>query len=249
MKNDVRSGAKSGGRSDGPGKYGILIIEDDPGVAKGLQFGLQQEGYGVFWGATCAQGMDLLEREQPHLLILDIRLPDGNGFDLCRRVRSDGYKLPIIMLTARDEDADKVLGLELGADDYVVKPFGLRELVSRIRSLLRRSYGDLSRTDDNGSVRFGDITVDLNRLRVYRGDVEIFLTPTEMKMLKCLLDRPDRPVSRRVLIEEVWGYSDFFGDERTIDVHIRHLREKLEEDPASPVWITTVRGFGYRFNP
>lgn len=176
-------------------------------------------------------------------------MPDINGFDLCRDIRQRGSKLPIIMLTARDEDADKVLGLEIGADDYVVKPFSFRELLSRIRASLRRAYGELAGPTAEERITFGAIVVDLTRLRVRRSDAEVFLTPTEFKILKFLLDRPDRPVSREEIIDEVWGYESYYGYERTVDVHIRHLREKIEDDAAKPRWISTVRGYGYKFCP
>ena len=227
----------------------ILIIEDEAAVAKGLEYGLRAEGFEVFWAPTARAGLALLSLKSPHLLLLDIRLPDMNGFDVCRRIRSDGFRLPIIMLTARDEDADKVLGLEIGADDYVVKPFSLRELISRIRAAMRRAYGDLATSLVDKRITFGDIVVDIDRLKVRRGDQEVFVTPTEFKILRYLVERPDRPVSRSALIDDIWGYEDYYGYERTIDVHIRHLREKLEDVPASPRWIVTVRGHGYRFCP
>ena len=183
------------------------------------------------------------------MLLLDIRLPDISGFDLCRNIRLEGRKLSIIILTARDEDADKVLGLEIGADDYVVKPFSFRELLSRIRASLRRTYGELASAVLGEQAYFDDVVVDMTRLRVHKSNTEIFLTPTEFKILRYLLEHPERPVSRESIIDEVWGYDDYFGYERTIDVHIRHLREKLEQDPAHPRWILTVRGYGYKFSP
>ena len=228
-------------------KTKILLVEDEPSVAKGLQYGLKEEGFQVFWAATGSAGLQFLNDEHPHILLLDVRLPDVSGFDLCRRIRSEGQKLPIIMLTARDTDADKVLGLELGADDYVVKPFGFRELVSRIRAQIRRSYGELSDGRPGGVLRFGNVSVDMDKLRTTKAEKEIDLTPLEIKILKALTTRPDQPVSRERLLEEAWGYGNYFGEERTVDVHIRHLREKLEDDPAAPRYIQTVRGFGYRF--
>jgi DNA-binding response OmpR family regulator len=155
--------------------------------------------------------------------------------------------MPILMLTARDEPIDKVVGLELGADDYVVKPYDLRELIARIRALLRRAYGELSEVKLGRRITFGSVEVDLEELRVSRDGKAVFLTPTEFRLLRYLVENPRRPVSRAALIEAVWGYTGDIGSDRTIDVHIRHLREKLEEDPANPHWIVTVRGAGYKF--
>ena len=155
--------------------------------------------------------------------------------------------MPILMLTARDEEVDKVLGLELGADDYVVKPFSLRELISRIRALLRRAYGDLAVISDAQPMAFGEVEVDLERLLVYRRGQLVDLTPTEFRLLRYLVGNPDRPLSREALIEAVWGYDGSIGSARTVDVHMRHLREKLEEDLANPRWLVTVRGIGYKF--
>jgi DNA-binding response OmpR family regulator len=151
------------------------------------------------------------------------------------------------MLTARDEEMDKVLGLELGADDYVVKPYSLRELLSRIRALLRRVYGDLSTAAQGEPVTFDDVVVDMERLQVFRRGRLVDLTPTEFRLLRFLVLRPDRPLSRDALIEGVWGYDSAIGSGRTVDVHIRHLRQKLEDDPSNPRWIVTVRGIGYKF--
>ena len=157
--------------------------------------------------------------------------------------------MPILMLTARDEEVDKVLGLELGADDYVIKPFSLRELISRIRALLRRAYGDLAAATGVGRLAFGNVIVDLERLQVYRQEQLVDLTPTEFRLLRYLVAHPGRPFSREALIEAVWGYDSDIGSDRTVDVHMRHLRAKLEPDPAEPRWLVTVRGFGYKFEP
>ncbi|HBX67939.1 MAG TPA: DNA-binding response regulator, partial [Chloroflexi bacterium] len=185
--------------------------------------------------------------QSPQLILLDIRLPDISGFDICRQLRAEGARMPILMLTARDEAIDKVLGLELGADDYVVKPYDLHELIARIRALLRRAYGELSQAAHGQRLTFGEIIVDLEQLRVTRAGQPVFLTPTEFRLLRYLLENVRRPVSRAALIEAVWGYVGDVGSDRTVDVHIRHLREKLEDDPADPRWIITVRGAGYKF--
>jgi len=224
----------------------VLLIEDEPAVARGLLYGLEDEGYEVLWAQSCSEGLKALRGREPDLLILDIRLPDGSGYDLCRDIRREGYRLPILMLTARDAEVDKILGLELGADDYMVKPFSFHELLSRLRALGRRAYGDLAAGRTAERYHFGRITVDFDRFTAYRNGKDLLLTPTEFKLLKCLIGGQDRTFSRQNLIDIVWGAGFMLGD-RTVDVHIRHLREKVEEDPTRPTYIETVRGFGYRF--
>ena len=226
----------------------ILIVEDERAVARGLEYGLEKEGFSVILAENGRTALSLTNTKKPELILLDIRLPDMSGFDVCRQLRSEGVRIPILMLTARDEAIDKVLGLELGADDYVVKPYDLRELIARIRALLRRAYGELSEVDRGKQINFGTIEVDLEQLRVSRDGNEVFLTPTEFRLLRYLIENPRRPASRSRLIEAVWGYTNDIGSDRTVDVHIRHLREKLENDPANPRWIVTVRGAGYKFN-
>lgn len=227
----------------------ILIVEDERAVARGLEYGLEKEGFAVLWAPTGQRALEIARTQDPRLILLDLRLPDINGIDLCRQLRAEGRRLPILMLTARDEALDKVLGLELGADDYVVKPFDLRELIARIRALLRRAYGELAQAARSEKIAFGEVEVDLEQLRVTRRGQPVFLTPTEFRLLRYLASHPNRPFSREALIEAVWGYAAGIGSSRTVDVHIRHLREKLEDDPAEPRWIVTVRGVGYRFQP
>lgn len=225
----------------------ILIVEDEPAVARGLEYALKAEGFKVFWAKSGSQALELTRREQPDLITLDIRLPDLSGYDVCRALRSQNQRQPILMLTAKDEELDKVLGLELGADDYMVKPYGLRELVSRIRALLRRAYGDLAATSENEIQRFEGLEIDLTRLEVRRDGTAIDLTPTEFRLLRYLSARQNVPVSRSSLVEAVWGYESDVNSDRTVDVHIRHLRQKIELDPANPIRIVTVRGIGYKF--
>ena len=226
----------------------ILIVEDERAVARGLEYGLTSEGFTVLWADTGQRALELARSQNPHLILLDIRLPDVSGFDVCRQLRTEGKRMPILMLTARDEEVDKVLGLELGADDYVVKPYSLRELISRIRALLRRAYGDLADVSKEDRLTFGEIEVDLERLQVYRQGRLVNLTPTEFRLLRYLVTHPDRPFSRDALIEAVWGYDSDIGSQRTVDVHMRHLRKKLEDNPSDPRWLVTVRGIGYKFD-
>lgn len=225
----------------------ILIVEDERAVARGMEYGLRSEGFEVDWAASAAQAFDLFRRQSPDLLILDIRLPDQSGLDICRQLRRDGHLQPILMLTARDEETDKVLGLELGADDYMVKPYGLRELVSRVRALLRRSYGEFAQGNSLRPIRFGTIELDSERLTVTKAGMLLELTPIEFRLLRYLVANPHQPFSRNQLIEQIWGYNSEIGDDRTVDVHMRHLRQKLEDDPANPRWLVTVRGMGYKF--
>lgn len=228
----------------------ILIVEDERAVARGLEYGLMAEGFSVLWARTGNEALALARSETPHLIVLDIRLPDISGFDVCRTLRSEGKRQPILMLTARDEEVDKILGLELGADDYLVKPYSLRELVSRIRALLRRTYGDLAMpaTADR-RLTFGAVAVDLERMLVTRRGQPVELTPIEFRLLRHLVSQPARPASREQLIEAIWGYDSDLGNDRTVDVHMRHLRQKLEDDPSDPRWLLTVRGVGYKFEP
>ena len=227
----------------------ILVVEDERAVARGLEYGLSREGFAVLWAETGERAIELARSDDPHLVLLDVRLPGISGFDVCRQLRAEGRRQPVLMLTARDEEMDKVLGLELGADDYVVKPFALRELVARVRALLRRTYGDLAGAAAGAErVQFGDVEVDLERLRVSRGGRPVELTPTEFRLLRHLARQPGRPATREALMEAVWGYDTEVGSDRTVDVHVRHLREKLEDDPATPRWLLTVRGVGYKLD-
>jgi DNA-binding response OmpR family regulator len=225
----------------------ILIVEDERAVARGLEYALTSEGFAVLWAKTGEEGLELAHSQHPHLVLLDIRLPGISGLDVCRQLRAEGNRMPILMLTARDEEVDKVVGLELGADDYVVKPYSLRELISRIRALLRRAYGELAAVSEGEQVAFGDVTMDLERLQVFRRGRLVDLTPTEFRLLRYLVMHAGRPLSREALIEAVWGYDCSVGSDRTVDVYMRHLRKKLEDDPARPRWLVTVRGIGYKF--
>ncbi|MCU0521003.1 MAG: response regulator transcription factor [Anaerolineae bacterium] len=224
----------------------ILIVEDERAVARGLQYGLEREGFAVLLAETGSQALSLVERRSPELILLDIRLPDISGFDVCRRLRASGHRMPVLMLTALDEELDRVLGLELGADDYIVKPYSLREVVSRVRAQLRRAYGDLAMRPMRSRLQVGDLELDLDRLQVLKPSGTVTLTPLEFRLLHTLASEAGRPVSRERLIEAVWGYSADLGNERTVDAHVRHLRQKLEDNPADPRRLVTVRGVGYQ---
>lgn len=225
----------------------ILVVEDDAAVARGLQYLLAQEGWSVEIARSGEDALKMVAERTPDLAILDVRLPGISGFDLCRELRRS-LTIPILMLTARIDEIDKVLGLELGADDYVTKPFTPRELVSRVRALLRRAYGALAGADARQSqIHHGALRIDLERRRVYKDDHRIDLTATEFELLAFLARHPGIVFTRDALLREVWDYDNFVGDEKTINVHIRHLREKIEDLPEEPAYIITMRGVGYKF--
>lgn len=224
----------------------ILVIEDDPAVAQVLQKSLARDGYPVTWKASGREGIAFARDANPHLIILDVRLPDGSGFDFCRQMRQAGLKQPILILTVQSDEVDKVLGLEMGADDYLTKPYSFHELLARVRALLRRAYGELSAAE--GDVFYaGDLVIDRTRARVMRGNQEISLTPIEFRLLVHLARNKGQVFSRAQLMDDVWGYDANPADENTVMVHIRRLRQKVELDPSHPCLILTVPGIGYRF--
>jgi DNA-binding response OmpR family regulator len=229
----------------------LLLIEDDAAVATSLQDGLARNGYDVVWRSRGTDGLQYAQAANPHLILLDVRLPDGSGFDFCRWMRQSGVRQPIIMLTVQRDEIDKVLGLEMGADDYVTKPFGLRELLARIRAQLRRAYGELSSVEAN-QLRAGDIVIDLARAEAWREDDPVggrqplALTPIELKLLVFLARHPGEALSRAQILDGVWGYETDVESERLINVNIRRLRGKVELDPSHPTLILTVPGIGYR---
>jgi DNA-binding response OmpR family regulator len=228
--------------------YHILLVEDNPGMAHMIQTGLQRDGFHVTWKINGRDAVQFASKGNTHLTLLDVRLPDGSGFDFCRQMRQIGLKLPIIMLTVQSEETDKVLGLEMGADDYVTKPFSLRELISRIRAQLRRAYGEYAA--GQGDLLFvRDLTIDQTAGQVQRGDGIINLTPIEFRLLVYLAQHPGQALSRSQILESVWGYVPDLDSEHTINVHINRLREKIEINPSYPDLILTVPGIGYRLVP
>jgi len=227
----------------------ILVVEDEAAVARGLIYALESEGFQTQWVTRGQDALQAVRSEHPQLILLDIRLPDLSGFDVCKQLRSSGEKMPILMLTARDEEVDRILGLELGADDYILKPYSLREVISRIRAHLRRAYGEFATGGPAPQLVFDELELDLERLTVQKNGEKVLLTPTEFRLLRLLATNPGHPFSRGEIIDHLWGYAGEIENQRTIDVHVRHLRQKLELDPAHPRWIQTVRGVGYSFSP
>ena len=223
----------------------LLLIEDDAAVAHSLREGLTDAGFAVTWKNTGADGLQHAQAHQPQLIVLDVRLPDGLGFDVCRRLRDWGARQPILMLTARRDETDKVLGLEMGADDYVTKPYSLREVVSRLRALHRRAYGDLASADED-VLYVRDLIIDRTRGQVRRGDQPIALTPIEFRLFNYLAHNAGQALTRAQIIDAVWDYDSDLDSDRNVNVHIRRLREKVEIDPSHPSLILTVPGIGYR---
>lgn len=219
----------------------ILIIEDDRNILTGLVDNLSMEGYQVETASDGNLGLQLAGKEGIDLIILDVMLPGMGGFDVCRRLKEKGNKTPIIILSARGQESDKVLGLELGADDYVSKPFSPNELMMRVKAVLRRT----SRPEPQG-VKFGQIAVDFTKYEVLKGGKEIKLTANEFTILKLMVQHQGEPVSRHKILAEIWGED---VSSRTIDTHIWSLREKLEDDPSNPKHIVTVQRIGYKFVP
>jgi DNA-binding response OmpR family regulator len=223
----------------------ILVVEDDAAVARSLTQGLEREGYSVAWASTAAEAVQRAQKDNPRLVLLDVRLPDGSGFDVCRSIREKGLRMPVIILTVQDDEVDKVVGLEVGADDYITKPYKLRELLARVRAQLRRAYGSLA-SSGSDILYVGDLVVDRSRGTVTRKGHEIVLTPTEFRLLVHLAQHPGQVFSRAQLLDAVWGYSAELSDENTVKVHVRRLREKIEPDPSTPEIVVTVRGLGYK---
>ena len=229
-------------RPDGTLQRTVLIVEDDPSIALGLRINLEAEGYRVLDADDGEKGLLVARGESPDLIILDVMLPGLNGFEVLRTLRQEGYTMPIIVLSARTGEMDKVTGLELGAEDYVAKPFSLAELLARVRAALRRGLPPpVARV-----ITFGDVTVDCDARRVEKIREPVEITATEFDVLMCFLQSKGRALARDEIFREVWG-PNHHGTPRTIDNFVQQLRAKLEEDPQEPRHFLTVRGVGYRF--
>lgn len=223
----------------------VLLIEDEEGFGEALQYQLKREGYDVDRETDGVAGLEHFQRTGADLVLLDLMLPGMSGEDICKEIRRSS-KTPIIMLTAKDAELDKVLGLELGADDYVTKPFSTRELIARVKAVLRRGSGEASMGD--GVLEGGGIRLDADRFEVTVRGEPVHLPRKEFELLELLMENAGRVLSRDTLIDRIWG-SDYFGDSRTLDVHVKRLRAKCEPEPHSPKHLITVRGLGYKFVP
>jgi two-component system response regulator RegX3 len=226
-------------------KARVLVVEDEPALVDSISFALETEGFEVLTATTGREAIERARSSNPSIILLDVMLPESSGLDVCRQIRSTS-DVPIIMLTARDSEADKVAGLELGADDYVTKPFSMRELVARVRAHVRRAMRSGTFAESNEVLRGGAVQLDLDAHEARVNDAIIDLRPKEFDLLESLMRRKNRLSTRETLIDEVWGPS-YFGDTKTLDVHIKRLRQKIEAEPSEPKMIVTVRGLGYKF--
>ncbi len=223
----------------------ILIVEDDPGIQMSLQDEFESEGYHVFVANDGAKGLTMTKEKKPDLIILDIMLPELDGYEVCKRLRKEGNNTPIIMLTVKDTEIDKVLGLELGADDYVTKPFSLRELLARVKSVFRRIE---DHPTEIHSFCIGETELDFKKYEAKKSGQKIEYTPLEFQMLRLLVKQKGEVLTRDNFLDHIWGEDNLVVSSRTIDSHIANIRKKIEEDPAKPKFITSIRGVGYKLN-
>ncbi|GGH98318.1 MULTISPECIES: response regulator transcription factor [Mammaliicoccus] len=224
----------------------VLVVDDEQSIVTLLKYNIEQAGYQVIVAYDGVQALEKVNEEKPDLVVLDVMLPEKDGIEVCKTIRSDKNQVPILMLTAKDDEFDRVLGLELGADDYMTKPFSPREVVARVKAILRRVGQVESRnSDDDEDIVLGSIRIRPDFFEVYRNEELLELTPKEFELLLYLIERQGRVITREHMLNSVWNY-EFAGDSRIVDVHISHLRDKLEENPKQPQFIKTVRGLGYK---
>ncbi len=230
-------------------KEKILIIDDEEHIVELIKFNLLNAGYDVFTANDGIEAVKIAKAEKPNLLLLDLMLPGIDGFDVCKEIKRDNEmkKTSIIMLTAKGEELDKILGLELGADDYITKPFSVRELLARVKAVLRRT-NTFNEIEENDVYDSQNLRVDFERHEVYVNEKKVDLTLKEFELLQILIKNRGKILKRETLLDKIWGY-EYIGETRTVDVHIRYLRKKIEEDDKNPRFIETIRGVGYRFNP
>lgn len=227
-------------------KKQILIVDDEQSIRTLLDYNLKQAGYDTIMAADGKVAIEMAEIEQPDLILLDLMLPEISGIEVCKMLRSRDINIPIIMLTAKSDELDKVLGLEIGADDYMTKPFSPREVAARVKAVLRRTNSPSEQTDEKTILRSGPLTIYSEQYEAYLAEEKLEFTPKEFELLVYFIRNKNRVLSRDVLLSAVWNY-DFAGDTRIVDVHVSHLREKIEENTKKPVYIKTVRGIGYKF--
>jgi DNA-binding response OmpR family regulator len=224
----------------------ILIVDDEPEMVRGLEDNFRFEGYEPLSATNGGDGLAMALREAPDLIVLDVMMPQMSGWDVLRALRQKGLDIPVIMLTARGEEADRVIGLELGADDYLTKPFSVREIVARVKALLRRTGREPAQPEPERALSIGPLHIDPSTYRVQKNGENVPLTALEFRLLYFLAARPDRVFTRDQLLDAVWG-TERFVTPRSVDVYIRRLREKIEENPMKPVFLKTLRGAGYSF--
>ena len=222
----------------------ILIVEDEESIRKFIKISLKREKFEVFEAASAEEGLQKILQETPNIVILDIMLPGMNGFELCEKLKTQNTNIGIIILTARGQDMDKIMGLEFGADDYMVKPFNPLELIARINSLLRRMK--YINEEESKFINSKEFRIDLYSKKIFKNDIELDLTPKEFLLMKMFIQNPSKALSRDELLNSIWGY-EFIGDTKIVDVNIRRLRSKVEKDPSRPQYIETVWGTGYRW--
>ncbi|EST13543.1 response regulator transcription factor [Sporolactobacillus laevolacticus] len=221
----------------------ILVVDDEPSIVTLLAFNLKKAGYEVITATKGTDALRIAKEARPDLIVLDLMLPEMDGMDVCKQLRQEQWFVPILMLTAKDDELDKILGLELGADDYMTKPFSPREVVARVKAILRRT--DLGKQEQNEVLKIGDLKVYPNNFEAIFKDEEMVLTPKEFELLVYMMQHKGRVLTREQLLNAVWNY-DFAGDTRIVDVHVSHLREKIEDVTRKPLYIKTVRGLGYK---
>ena len=223
----------------------VLVVDDEFAIVDILKFNLEKEGYEVFTASNGKEGLNAYRKNKPDLVLLDIMMPEIDGLQVCKTIRNES-NVPIIMLTAKAEEVDKVLGLEFGADDYITKPFSIRELVARVKANIRRTVLDVMEAEKPNLLKYGNMTIDVDRYEVKKDDDVVELTVREYELLKYLATKKEQIFTREQLLERVWGY-EYYGDVRTVDVTVRRLREKIEDNPGKPRFILTKRGIGYYF--
>jgi len=223
----------------------ILVVDDEEHIVELIKFNLEKNGYKVITADNGKDALEIAKEQHPDLVLLDLMLPGIDGLEVCKEIRKEASisNMPIIMITAKGEELDKILGLELGADDYITKPFSVRELIARSKAILRRTT---VKYEDN-NFKFGDITIDFQKHEVKKDGEKIELTLKEFELLEILIKNKGRVMTRDFLLDKIWGY-EYVGETRTVDVHVRHLRQKVEKDDKNPVYIQTIRGIGYKFN-
>lgn len=224
----------------------ILIIEDEPGIQLSLKDEFESEGFSIIQAVNGEEGLAQARDQVPDLIILDVMMPLLNGYEVCKQLRKEGNKTPVLMLTVKDKEIDKVLGLELGADDYVTKPFSLREVVARVRAILRRMEDS---PDEISVFTIGNVHLDFIKYEAYKDGAPIELTPLEFRLLKVLINKKGTVISRDEILDAVWGEDNMVVSPRTVDSHIANIRKKMEADPSNPVHIINIWGVGYKLIP